>query len=251
MKRTFIADALNAALPSQDITVCGWVRTRRDAKGASARGTVPSPSARDGRRGRLREPLLAQSSAGTCARRPGRPPTPSPGSHLLLAAGCTAAAPLTASLLRERPRPMRPLPLPACSTPASRPAAPSTAWKEKDLELADSPPAHSRPPSESSSCPLSPAAGGPRAAARQSCWRHRSAELTEAQPRAGPRRRPAPPPPRLRGRPHLQPRLRPGLEPCRPGAARRDHAPGPAPTPDWQSAALALGEAGGAASSSP
>ncbi len=35
MKRTFIADALNAALPSQDITVCGWVRTRRDAKGFS------------------------------------------------------------------------------------------------------------------------------------------------------------------------------------------------------------------------
>lgn len=30
-----IADALNAAAPMSDMTVCGWVRTRRDAKGMS------------------------------------------------------------------------------------------------------------------------------------------------------------------------------------------------------------------------
>lgn len=35
MKRTPIADALNAAGPVETIRLCGWVRTRRDAKGFS------------------------------------------------------------------------------------------------------------------------------------------------------------------------------------------------------------------------
>ncbi len=35
MKRTLIVKALNAAGPQEHITICGWVRTRRDAKGFS------------------------------------------------------------------------------------------------------------------------------------------------------------------------------------------------------------------------
>lgn len=35
MKRTSIRDALVSAGPAEEITVCGWVRTRRDAKGFS------------------------------------------------------------------------------------------------------------------------------------------------------------------------------------------------------------------------
>lgn len=35
MKRTQILDALNASAPCDDIRICGWVRTRRDAKGFS------------------------------------------------------------------------------------------------------------------------------------------------------------------------------------------------------------------------
>ncbi len=35
MKRTLIAQALNASQPQENITICGWVRTRRDAKGFS------------------------------------------------------------------------------------------------------------------------------------------------------------------------------------------------------------------------
>ncbi len=35
MQRTLIADALNSKTPQPDITLCGWVRTRRNAKGFS------------------------------------------------------------------------------------------------------------------------------------------------------------------------------------------------------------------------
>ena len=35
MRRTLIADALNAAAPIPSITLCGWIRTRRDARGFS------------------------------------------------------------------------------------------------------------------------------------------------------------------------------------------------------------------------
>ena len=35
MQRTLIVDVLKAEKPADTVTVCGWVRTRRDAKGFS------------------------------------------------------------------------------------------------------------------------------------------------------------------------------------------------------------------------